>query len=249
MDRQKVVDVVTSWVGAIKGDARHKAIIDAYNSIKPLPNGYKLKYTDHWCAGTISAAYHVAGLDVIFPASASCSDMINKAKKMGIWVEDDAYIPSPADAVLYDWDDGTNYATTDCKGAPEHVGCVQKVEGGYIYVVEGNMKKPSQVGTRKLKINGRYIRGFITPNFGDTKEPVKVVKENPGAARPLLKKGSTGSAVLELHKILRTKKYGVNPYNNVFDDLTEMCVKHFQAANKLEVDGIVGSKTWGALYK
>lgn len=251
-NRQKVVDIITSWIGAKKGDSTHKYIVDQYNSIKPLPNGYKLKYTDHWCAGTASSAYHCAGLDNLFPASASCSDMINKAKKMGIWVENDAHIPKKADAVLYDWDDGKNYATTDCVGAPEHVGLVTDVKDGYIYVVEGNIKNPSQVGTRKLAINGRYIRGFVTPKFDGAvnstpavNKPVEQPKTN--AERRNLQFGCKGSDVKELHKVLRTYKYGVSADNDLFDMLTKSCILHFQKSHGLEVDGIVGKQTYKAL--
>ena len=76
---------------------------------------------------------------------------------MGIWQENDAFVPKPADEVLYDWDDGPNYATTDNKGNPEHVGMVEKVVGNDITVIEGNMNG-GMVGRRTLKVNGRYIR-------------------------------------------------------------------------------------------
>nr|WP_302144063.1 phage tail tip lysozyme [uncultured Schaedlerella sp.] len=162
-DRNVIVNILLGWRGAKQGDSTHKAIIDLYNTLSPRPRGYKLSYTDAWCAGTWSAAAAKAGYTAIMPVECSCYYLIEAAKRMGIWQENDAYIPAPADAVLYDWDDGANYATTDNQGAPEHVGTVWKVEGSTIYVIEGNMSKA--VGVRELKVNGRYIRGFICPKY------------------------------------------------------------------------------------
>ena len=83
---------------------------------------------------------------------------------MCIWQENDAYVPKPADEILYDWDDGANYATTNNTGSPEHVGMVEAVSGNKITVIEGNING-GNVGRRTLEVNGRYIRGYITPNY------------------------------------------------------------------------------------
>ena len=60
-------------------------------------------------------------------------------KKLGAWVENDAYVPKPGDYIFYDWQDGVNYATTDDTGAADHVGIVTEVNGSTITVIEGNM--------------------------------------------------------------------------------------------------------------
>lgn len=161
--RSVIVNILLSWKGAKEGSARHHEIIDLYNTLSPLPRGYKLTYSDAWCAGTWSAAAAKAGYTAIMPVECSCYYLIEAAKKMGIWQEDDAYVPDPGDAVLYDWSDGPNYATTNNTGTPDHVGTVWKVEGNTIYVIEGN--KNNAVGVRELKVNGRYIRGFICPKY------------------------------------------------------------------------------------
>ena len=229
-------DIIESWIGAKQGDTIHRYIIDSYNKIVPIPNGWKMNYKAAYCATTTSAAYHLAGLDKYFPSSASCSDQINKAKKMGIWVEDDKYIPKRNDCIMYDWSDSKDYAVTDNQNAPDHTGIVLGVENGIISVCEGNMGSTHKVGIRKLKVNGRYIRGFIVPN-------VKI----EGNKRPVLKLGSKGEDVKYLHVKLKALGYGVNIYNQVFDETTKNCVMHFQKVNKLEVDGIVGKMTWRAL--
>lgn len=164
--RNVIVNILLGWNGATEGSARHQEIVDLYNTLSPLPRGYRLSYQDAWCAGTWSAAAVKAGYTAIMPVECSCYYLIERAKAMGIWQENDAYIPDPGDAVLYDWNDGANYATTDNQGAPEHVGTVWKVEGNTIYVIEGN--KNDAVGVRQLPVNGRYIRGFICPKYTES---------------------------------------------------------------------------------
>lgn len=159
--RQKVVDLANSWVGRNEKDGSFKKIIDIYNNSK-YSSAYKMKYTDSWCACTWSAIAISLGYDAIMPIDVSCGRLIEKAKKMGIWVEDDTYIPSVGDAVLYDWDDK---GTGDCTGWPEHIGTVTAVnkEQKYFVVTEGNYS--DAVKKRTVGFNARFIRGFITPKY------------------------------------------------------------------------------------
>lgn len=169
--RKKVVSVFEGWLGCKESDGSHKKIIDIYNGHAPLARGYRLKYTDSWCAGSVSAAFIEAGLADIFPLEVGCPAMIEKAKKMKIWVEDDAYIPKAGDAIMYDWQDS---GKGDNVGNPDHVGLVVSVEEKKIKVIEGN--KNDAVGYRTIEVDGRYIRGFITPSF-KSKATVEKKKE------------------------------------------------------------------------
>lgn len=158
--RQKPVDYLAQYVGIKKGSAEHKAILAVLNN-SGLCTRYKMTVNDAWCATGASAAFIATGLADIFPCvECSCGNMIELAKKAGIWVENDAYIPKTSDAVLYDWDDS---GAGDCTGWPDHVGLVVSVSGNTIRVIEAN--KSNTVGYRDLSVNGRYIRGFITPKF------------------------------------------------------------------------------------
>ncbi len=160
--RQKVVDLVTSWIGRKESDGSHKAIIDIYNSTGPFPRNVKMQYNWPWCAATWSAIAKKLGYTAIMPVEISCYYIIEEAKKMGCWVENDAYIPSPADAVLYDWEDS---GSGDNMGNPDHIGPVTYVNkaAGYMEVTEGNYG--NAVKKRTISLNGRYIRGFITPKY------------------------------------------------------------------------------------
>lgn len=173
--RQKYIDGLVDWLGCKEKDGSHKKIIDLYNTQKPLPAGYKLKYTDYWCAGTVSAGAIKANLADIFPMECSCSRMIEKAIKMGIWVENDAYTPKVGDLILYDWEDS---GKGDNTGNPDHVGAIVSVSGKTMKVIEGNNN--NSVAYRTLEVNGKYIRGFITPKYSSkaTAETSKTTTTN-----------------------------------------------------------------------
>ena len=63
-----------------------------------------------------------------------------------------------------------------------------------------------------------------------------------------LRKGSSGSDVLELQKKLNSNGYNLTE-DGIFGDNTLSAVKDYQQKNNLKVDGIVGTNTWGALTK
>ena len=160
--RNKLVSVATFYLGAKQGSSQHKDIIRIFNQVKP--DGWAMTYLAAWCAAFASAcAIKAFGIDKAkkyFPLSANCGTIISKARNMGIWVENDAFVPEKGDWILYDWDDS---GRGDNKGGPDHVGIVEKVSGSKIVVIEGNKSKA--VGERTLSINGRYIRGFVTPKY------------------------------------------------------------------------------------
>lgn len=166
--RSEVIKLARSWIGLKESDGSYKKIIDVYNSFGgKLPRNLKMQYGWSWCACTWSAIAIKLGYTDIMPIEISCGELIKAAEKMGIWVENDAYIPQPGDGILYDWDDS---GKGDCTGWPDHVGVVEEVnkESGYITVIEGNYK--DSVKRRTISINARYIRGFIVPKYSKEKE-------------------------------------------------------------------------------
>ena len=158
--REAIVSEAISHVGVKEGTVLHHKIIDRYNSRKPLPRGYAVKYTDAWCATFISYLAIVMGYTDIIPVECGCPQMITIAKQMGIWVEDDSYVPNPGDIVLYDWQDS---GSGDNTGTADHIGIVEKVVGSTETIIEGNYQ--DSVKRRELAVNGRYIRGYIVPKY------------------------------------------------------------------------------------
>mgnify|MGYP002928936804 FL=1 len=112
----------------------------------------------------------------IMPIEISCYYLIERAKQMGVWEENDAHVPKLGEAVLYDWQDN---GVGDNTGTPDHVGTVTYVNqaAGYFVVTEGNYS--DSVKKRTVSLNGRYIRGFITPKYDSDQAESKPVN-TPG---------------------------------------------------------------------
>lgn len=163
--RQSVVNVMRGWLGYSEKNGKFRSIIDLYNTQRPLPRGYKVQYTDEWCAATVTAAGMKAGLSDIILGECSCSRMIALYQAVGRWMENDAYRPQPGDIIMYDWDDT---GAGENKGAPEHVGIVAEVKGNTLTIIEGN--KGQAVATRTMTVNGRYIRGYCLPDYASKAE-------------------------------------------------------------------------------
>ncbi len=159
--RRRVADTIQAWIGATKGSALHADILAAYNGYKPLARGYTVKTSDAYCATTVSAAYIRAGIAAWTGTECGVEKYTIVAKARGIWVENDAHVPAIGDACVYDWDDN---GVGDCTGAGDHIGIVTASNGTTFTVTEGNMSG-GVVGTRTMKVNARYIRGFICPDF------------------------------------------------------------------------------------
>lgn len=72
--------------------------------------------------------------------------------------------------------------------------------------------------------------------------------ESP-ATQPLLRRGSRGSAVIDLQNRLTALGFNPGAADGIFGSLTEAAVKSFQRSRGLSIDGLVGSQTWGALLE
>ena len=176
-----VVAIAQSWIGRKESDGTHKEIIDVYNSQKPLPRKYKVKYTDAWCATFVSALFVKARATNLITTECSCEKMIIGMKRLGIFIEDENRIPSKGDIVFYDWQD---IGTGDDKGSSDHVGIVESVNGNTFVVIEGN--KNGTVGRRNCKVNQKYLRGFAVPKYSTTTVNNSSVKTNEQIAKEVI---------------------------------------------------------------
>lgn len=211
-------DVVKTAKG-LKGEAGHKKVIDVYNSQKPLPQGYKLKDNDHWCAAFVTVVFLLN--DYIKFAECSCPRMIEKAKKAGIWQESDSYKAQEGDVVMYDWQDS---GKGDNKGQADHVGVIISATDKKFTVREGN--KGGTIGNRDLAYDGKYIRGFITPKYDDKTDtkPSAEKPQNEVPAKPQTEKyvvGKTYTVCVKTSLNVRTgpgTNYMVVGYNGLTPD-------------------------------
>ena len=138
----------------------HKTLIDEFNKHKP--DGWAMTYTANFCAACASAVAYLCGVGDVYPCSANVGTIVAKAQKMGIWVENDACVPTAGDWIVYAWNDS---GRGDNVTGASHVGIVVSTGGGYINVFEFNIGNRHSTGYRKIAVNGRFIRGFVVPNF------------------------------------------------------------------------------------
>lgn len=151
----KINTVAKSYLGVIEGSKRHHAIIDYYNTkIKPLPQGYKVKYTDQWCATFVSVCGKEAGC-VKFPYECSVPRMWERAKKN----KQTTNKPKKGYLIIYDWYNN---------GSLDHVGIIQEVNGNMLTVIEGNYS--DSVKTRKISKMSDCIHGYIKVSEGSDKK-------------------------------------------------------------------------------
>ena len=164
--RQKVLDTADKYLGLEEGGSLHQDIVDTFNSTG-LCSRYKLTLKDSWCISFVCAILVKAGYTSVAKDfyECSCENAVKLADKAGIWVEDDDYVPEIADVIMYNWSDTSKYATTDNTGTANHTGFVYSVDKTKktFVVIEGN--KSDTVSYRDMDINGKYIRGFITPKY------------------------------------------------------------------------------------
>lgn len=272
--RSHVVSIMKGWLGWSEANGKHKKIIDIYNGHKPLAQGYKVKYTDEWCATTVSAAFIVAGLTDIGFTECSCSRMINLYKAKGRWEEKDSYIPKIGDILMYDWQDN---GIGDNVGSADHVGLVAAINGTRLTIIEGN--KNESVSYRSINANGKYIRGYCLPDYASkASKPVEIVSTSTyskaafvrdiqkafgatvdGIAGPeTLNSTITLSAILNRkHEAIRAvqRRLATLGYTSVgkVDGIAGVkftkAVKEFQKNNGCEVDGEITArgKTWKKL--
>lgn len=255
--RQKVANVANSYIGTTEGSTKHKEILSIYNAQKPLPVGYAMKSNDAWCAAFTSAVWLKVGIAAYTGTECGCGRFIDVAKKLNIWTENDAYIPKIGDAVIYDWNDNGIGENTD--GA-DHIGIVTKASSTGFTVTEGNMGD-GYVGVRDMNVNGRYIRGFITPNYtAIAKKVAGIITPDNNISTPINTTSSSTktnigvSAVKQIQTWLNTTyrtgltvdgAYGPKTKTALVKALQTELNRQFDAG--LVVDGIYGNLTNNAI--
>ena len=272
--RSNVVSIMKGWLGWSEANGKHKKIVDIYNNHKPLARGYKVQYTDEWCATAVSAAFIKAGLTDIGFTECSCNRMIDLYKAKGRWEESDSYAPKIGDILMYDWQDN---GIGDNVGSADHVGLVAAINGTRLTIIEGN--KNESVSYRSINANGKYIRGYCLPDYASkASKPVEIVSTSTyskatfvrdiqkafGATVDGIAGPETLNSTITLSAILNRKHEAIRAvqrrlvtlgYTSVgkVDGIAGVkftkAVKEFQKNNGCEVDGEITArgKTWKKL--
>ena len=112
-----------------------------------------------WCACFVSWCANECGyIDAgVIPKFAGCGVGVQWFKDRGLW-QDRNYEPRPGDIIFFDWND--EYGQD---GSADHVGIVEKVEGGVVYTIEGNSSDMCQ--ENRYTVRYYEILGYGTPAY------------------------------------------------------------------------------------
>ena len=96
---------------------------------RPYWSWYGFESRVDWCACFVSWCANECGyLDTgVIPRFASCSIGLQWFRERGLW-RDHSYEPRPGDLIFFDWDDEDEGQD----GAADHVGIVEKADGGIV---------------------------------------------------------------------------------------------------------------------
>ena len=161
---EAAIAAIKQWVGATEGSAKHKDILNIYNSYTKAGVGTSTP----WCAITVSAALIKAGCEEIAGVNAWAGYWINIRARGGRWYKkSDKVIPNPGWIVIYKW------PTAGPDVTASHVGMVVEVEGNKVTVVEGNTShscayREYTVGSGDYR--DKSVIGYAAPAYRDTGE-------------------------------------------------------------------------------
>lgn len=193
------------------------------------------EYEDaEWCDMFVSWVGMRCEASGIIGQFALCKAHADWFKKRGLF----DHKPKKGSLVFYDW---------DRDGWPDHIGFVETVHAdGSIDAIEGNT---SDACKRKRRYPSNFF-GFGHPTYDDPDPDPVVVPPKVEKFVETLRFGDRGPYVEKVQARLEFKGYPLKKWgvDGDFGDETRSAVKKFQKEHKLKVDGIVGPKTWKALF-
>lgn len=212
-----MLSIARSKIGYSESNGKFRSIIDGYNSAPPVARGYKVKYTDEWCATFVSFCGIKSGNRDLIGTECSCEKFIDIFKKKGIWIEDGTITPQIGDIILYNWD----FYGQPNNGFSDHIGIVENVIGNKIIVIEGNMNEA--VGRREIPLKWGYIRGYARPKYEKTPTTNNNLTVNKVAHDVIAGKYGNGE-----ERIKKIKALGLDPYQ------VQQEVNNILKGNKIE---------------
>lgn len=246
--RQKVCDTARSFLGCRESDGSFEKIVDIYNSISPLPRGYRAQYSDPWCAIFVSAVGKECGLEKVIYPECSCDYMRWKYRENGQFEPRGGRVQS-GDLIIYDYDGNDS---------SDHVGLIVDVSDGIIRLIEGN--SGDMVAQRQIFAESPYIHGICHPDYAsaadgksETEESGELETEPESFTVELkpLRQGSIGEDVRSMQALLALRGYRCGWYgaDGEFGPATNGALLRYQRGRCLTADGVCGAETWDALLK
>lgn len=200
-----------------------------------------------WCNQFTWWCFREAGLSALTPKSAYTPATYDWYRRKGLT----GTAPRPGALVFFDFpNDGVNRIS--------HIGIVEAVNrDGSITTIEGNTSSGSAGSQRDgggvyRRVRKVGIVGYAYPAYPSAlPAPASATPGRPpastasNAARPTIRRGSTGAAVQLIQRFLGVVGAG-GPGYGTFGPATEAAVIRYQKMRGLAADGVVGPATWRA---
>lgn len=164
-DTQYVAHVLRYYpFGRIPGGIGNQAIVEVAATQlgnvggQPYWSWYGFGGRVEWCACFVSWCADQCGYieSGVIPKFSLCTDGVTWFESRGQW-QDRHYTPAPGDIIFFDW------ARDGLDGKADHVGIVEKAEGGIVYTVEGNSGDACR--QRSYNIGYYEILGYGVPAY------------------------------------------------------------------------------------
>ena len=167
MSAAKIVEIALSQVGYLE-KASNKNLDD------PTANAGTQNYTKYgqwyglnpaeWCDMFVSWCADQAGESAAVGKFAYCPSHVNWFKGQGRWFARGSRTPQAGDVIFF--------------GDADHVGIVEKTEGGYVHTIEGNTRGGSSlvsnggaVCRKCYPLTSSYIMGYGRPGYQSAGNP------------------------------------------------------------------------------
>lgn len=227
-----MIQIMDAELGYHEGANNKNKYGDLLHSIQPSNMDINSPWCDAYFDYCVLMLCRAFGYDADMAREVLCGDFddytyssVNLYKRQGRWFSS----PQKGDQIFF--------------GGAGHTGGVVDVKNGEVYTDEGN--KSDQVKRCVYKLGDSRILGYGRPRYellsgGLTAENM-----------PLIKKGATGFAVVELQKRLNAASYNgkiVLTVDGDFGNNTYNALKAYQKDRGLEVDGECGKNSWKSLF-
>jgi peptidoglycan hydrolase-like protein with peptidoglycan-binding domain len=236
---QAVLASARSWVGTIEDPSGSNHVHGITDWLAGTNQGYA------WCAAAVSRWMSDGGEHDLYKSSVGADGQYTKG------------FASVAELAKAFQDEG-RFFTSDPKigdlvirDGYSHVGLVSAVHSdGTFEVIAGNSgSHTDSVTDHTYTMEG--VLGFARPNYNNDGKYSSSVGPTPnsnhGYPGTLLEEGDKGANVRVIqHQLNRSGEHLQE--DGQFGSNTEAAVRHFQQGHGLTVDGIVGAKTWAALW-
>ena len=145
---------------ALSFKGQRNQIVDVYNTYRPLPRRYKVKYDDMLCATYVSAIFVALGWTDIVPPECGAHQLYQNMEALGRGIQDKKRIPVPGDLIFFG---NSKYVS-----GIQHVGIVTEVKNNkqiYYYDVQ------SVAGKHTCPVGYSWIWGYGIPDYASKEAP------------------------------------------------------------------------------